>query len=207
MRRIRPRARTLIAAIAALLLLPRAAAAVTASYHQEVEFSDQLIHSTVFYRDGLVRLETAGEDQLVVYIANAEGIFRYVEHTQEFERVPSLNIIQWPIDGLDDYPAYLRAHNARYLGTDVVNRRYPCDVYEFVTDTGVATAWVWRDRQFPVRLRREEQTGVMVAELSHVKVNAHLGDALFQLPPEVRLKGADAVDTFHIMKKRLWLDQ
>ena len=80
-------------------------------------------------------------------------------------------------------------------------------MYEFVTETGVATAWVWHDRQFPVRLRREEQTGPIVVELSHVKINARLGEALFRVPDEVRLKGADAVDTLHLMKKRLWWDQ
>ena len=49
------------------------------------------------------------------------------------------------------------------------------------------TAWVWIEKQFPIKMEIDGAEGKMLVEIQNVQLGAALPDALFELPPDVQV--------------------
>jgi outer membrane lipoprotein-sorting protein len=123
-----------------------------------------------------------------ITIRNADGIFTYLPQEDMAMRLPELNASQRPVQGAADYPQYLQERNARLVRSESWHGM-PCDVYEFTDPElkGTTTAWVWKEKQFPVRMELNGPDSMMTVELSNVQVGIATQDAMFQLPPDVNV--------------------
>ena len=163
------------------------AAAFSASYDQKTTQGRNVTNGKVSLKDELFRMETTAQGQTAVIIHNREGTFM-VMPSEGMAMKTALRPGQGPIRGAGNYAQYLKERQAERIGAETVGE-YACDIYRF-TDSeagGLITAWVWKDKMFPVRFEVEGERGKMLLELSNVQLGANIPDAAFQLPDGVQV--------------------
>ena len=165
------------------------AAAFSVTYDQTMTTGGKVIPSKVKSRDGLFRIESVVDGMQAVTIRTANGeIYQYMPAEQMAMKLPKFDGLSGPTDEAADYLSYLKKQNAQSLGTETVNG-LPCEVYQFADASSGATTkvWVWKDRQFPVKMVRDTPQGPVTAEFSNIQLGAVIPDAAFVLPDGVQV--------------------
>ena len=95
---------------------------------------------------------------------------------------------QGPIRGAANYAQYLEERRAERIGAETVDG-FACDIYRFTDPEagGTITAWVWKEKMFPIRFEIEGADGNMLVELSNLQLGTNIPDAAFQLPDGVQV--------------------
>lgn len=163
------------------------AEAFSVSYDQIVTGSQGTMTSKVVLKDEQFRMESVMGGSTTIMLRNAEGVFTYLPQEGMAMRLPALNAAQQPVQGADNYLKYLQEHNARLVRSESWHGM-ACDVYEFTDpeQKGPTTAWVWKEKQFPVRMEMQGPDGLMTVEISNIQIGVATQDAMFQLPPGVK---------------------
>lgn len=158
------------------------------SYDQRVTSGGEVVESTVRVKDDLMRIDSSAEGERVIVLKNREGSFSYLPEEGFAMRLPGVERSQQPIEQVEDYESFLRAQQATVIRSERVNG-YDCDVYQFADPAGegTVTAWVWRERQFPVKVELDGPDGVIVAELTNIQLGAPLAESDFALPAGVEV--------------------
>ncbi len=202
-RMMRGRSPCAILGIAVWLAAAPRALAFTATYHQEVTHDDQTVHSTVFVKDDWLRIETVEDGQLVVYIRRPDEIRRYIPDTARWTTVPSLNPWLQPLGDIQNYWSYLEALQAERLQTEILTR-FLCDVYRYTPPRRkdlTVTAWIWRERQIPLKAELNGPEGQMLVEFHDMKLGAVVPQDLFLLPDAAKPEGADMVEASRLLPR------
>lgn len=162
--------------------------AFSASYDQKITRGNQVVTAKVTLRDDRFRMEATVEGGTMVTIRNSEGIYTYMPQEGMAMKLPMLDPSQQPVQNADNYQAYLRQQQAQFIGSEVI-KGYSCDVYRFADSMmrGTTTAWVWQEKQFPVRLEIDAPDGKTVIEFANVQLGILAPDSAFQLPPGVQV--------------------
>lgn len=164
------------------------AAAFSASYDQKITQGPKVMTAKVLLKDELFRMETAAEGQVAIILRNREGTFTVMPSEGMAMKIAVLRPGQQPIRGAAEYGEYLAERQAERIGAETVGG-YACDIYRF-TDSeagGTVTAWVWKDKMFPVRFEIDGSDGKMLVELSNLQLGANIPDTAFQLPAGVQV--------------------
>lgn len=163
------------------------ASALSLSYDQTATTGGQIITSKVMVKDKMFRAESSLGGTRSIVIRNAQGTFSYMPDQRMAMQMPGAPEGQGPIESPEDYLGYLKERNATLLGSEMVNG-VACDVYEFVDPSqGHTKAWVWTEKQFPLKFEVDGRQGHLLAELSHVMFDVPLADSLFELPSGVQV--------------------
>ena len=164
--------------------------AFSASYDQRITQGRQVIEGKVVMQDQEFRMDEDVEGQQMVTIRNRSGVYSYIPREHMVIKVNELNISQQPIQHADNYQAYLQEHQAQRMGTETV-AGHTCDVYRFTDPAagGAVTAWVWTEKQFPVKM---EMAGAII-ELSNIQLGIAVPQDTFQLPSGVQVMDMGAL--------------
>ncbi len=187
------RARFVVTMILAAVAAAAPAWAFTASYDQKVTHPQGVMQSKVWVKDKHMRIEANMEGHEAIMIRNDEGFFNYMPAEGMAMKLPSLSPEQQPIQNIDSYEDYLRTQQARLVRSEKMNG-YDCDVSGLADSSGQpVTTWVWKEKQFPVRVEMKSAEGPVVAELSNIQVGVAINDDRFQLPEGVQLMDMGAM--------------
>ena len=172
--------------------------AFSASYDQKVTQGGQVVTGKVILRDQEFRFEATVNGQDTVTVRNASGTYTYLVKEGIAMKMSGLDSAQQPIQHAGDYQQYLQERHAERIGTETVDG-YRCDVYRFVDPSmpGTATAWVWTEKQFPLKVEINGSNGNTVIELTNIQLGVDASDATFQLPA-----GAQVMDMDSLMNAR-----
>ena len=164
------------------------AKALSASYDQTITQSGKVIAGKVTVKGELFRMEMRIGEEPTITVKNQSGVYSYLPSEEMAMRLPALDVSQQPVASEDDYQAYLQAQHAEHLRSETVNG-YPCEVYRFLDPHthGPATVWVWTEKQFPVKFELSGLSEGTVVELTNIRLGIAADDALFQLPPDVKV--------------------
>ncbi len=167
-------------AVCSVVKLP-CAVAYSASYDQKITTRDQVIASKVLFKDDQFRIESVIQGMKAYVIKNSQGLFQYLPDQGIAMSLQGLMPAQTMVQHPENYAAYLKEHNAKLLRSETVDGK-PCDVYQFddTTARGQVTAWVWKEREFPVRLEIDGTEGIMTIEISNVLIGAGISDSVFK---------------------------
>lgn len=160
------------------------AAALTATYDQQVTTPDGMVmRATVAIKDERFRAETVVDGLRAIVLKNAEGTFNYLPDERSAIRLPSLESAQPGMESMQTYLETLRANQATPVGAETIGP-YPCDIYEYAEPAGggQTRAWVWKDREFPVKMELHGPDGLVLIELSNIALDAPVDDSRFELP-------------------------
>jgi len=164
------------------------AEAFSVSYDQTVTQGRQVMTSKVSMKDEMFRMDMTAEGQATVTLHNANGTYTYMPAEGMAMKLPGLNASSRPIEHADNYAGYLKERQAQRIRAETVDG-HPCDVYQF-TDPGIkgtVTAWVWTEKQFPIKMEMDDAKGKILVEIRNVQLGATFPDALFQLPADVQV--------------------
>ncbi|MDP3703944.1 MAG: hypothetical protein Q8R78_06110 [Candidatus Omnitrophota bacterium] len=164
------------------------AEAFSASYDQTVTQGRQVMTGKVNMKDEMFRIDMMAEGQATATLHNASGTYTYMPAEGMAMKLPGLSASQRPIEHADNYAQYLNERQAKRIGTETVDG-HPCEVYQFTDPEieGTVTAWVWTEKQFPIKMEIEDKSGKILVEIRNVQLGAALPDALFQLPADVQV--------------------
>ena len=173
------------------------AAAFSASYDQKTTQGRNVMNGKMSLKDELFRMETTADGQTVVIIHNHEGTFT-VMPSEGMAMKTALRPGQGPIRGADNYAQYLQQQHAERIGSETIDG-HACDIYRFADPDagGTTTAWVWKEKMFPIRFEIEGTDGKMLVELSNLQLGANIPDAAFQLPAGVQVMDMGALMNTH----------
>ncbi len=176
----------LFVAVAALVTVATRAWAYSASYDQTMTNGKETFTSKVYVKDRHMRIESNVHGVQAIMIRNDEGFFNYMPQEGVAMKLPGLNVAQQPVQDVDGYEAYLQKQHAQKIRSETVNG-YACDVYQYTDPKGgPITAWVWKEKQFPVRVEMNGPDGHIVAEMSNIQVGVPIDDSKFSLPAGVQ---------------------
>ena len=169
------------------------AAAFSVSYDQKTTQGRNVTNGKVSLKDELFRMETTAQGQTAVIIHNREGTFM-VMPSEGVAMKTALHPGQGPVRGASNYAQYLNERQAERIGAETVDG-YACDIYRFIDPEtgGTVTAWVWKEKMFPIRFEIEDTDGKMLIELSNLQLGATIPDADFQLPAGVAVMDMGAL--------------
>jgi outer membrane lipoprotein-sorting protein len=169
------------------------ASAFSASYDQKTTQGRRVTDAKVSLKNELFRMETTAEGRTAIILRNGEGSFTIMPSEGMAMKTP-LRPGQGPIRGADNYAQYLEERHAERIGAETVGG-YACDIYRFTDpeDGSLVTAWVWKDKMFPVKFEVEGREGKMLIELSNVQLGANIPDADFQVPPGIQVMDMGAL--------------
>ena len=187
------RMRCAVLACVGVLAAAPSARAFTATYDQKVTGRGMTMMSKVTLKDNQLRMESQSDAGSIIIFKNPQGMFSYMPAEGMAMSLSSLEQFQKPLEKLDDYDAYLKEAHAKYLRSETVNG-LACDVYEFADSSGeTTTAWVWKERQFPVRAETMTKDGKVTVEMSNITLGGSVPDSAFQLPPGVQVMDMGAM--------------
>ncbi len=169
-------------------LMAAEAQAVSVAYDQKITQGSHVVTGKVVVKDEMFRMEATVDGQEAVIIRNASGTYTYLPKEGMLMKTPTLNPSQQPVQHTDNYQQYLQERHAEHIGTDTIDG-HPCDIYRFTDPTiqGTTTAWVWTEKQFPIKMEINGPDGKTVVELTHLQLGVVLQESVFQLPAGVQV--------------------
>lgn len=137
-------------------------------------------------KDDKIRIEMAGPQEKSVIIVEGDTMYSY---TPSQNKAVKMKTDMWRgMDVLSDYASYLESLDAKVVGRERVGP-YDCDIYECI-DPRInmkSKVWLWKAKEFPVKVEMEVQGGVMATIMKNVKIGIHIDDSEFMLPPGVEI--------------------
>ena len=189
-----------LVALGAFWVVVPTAAARSVAYDQKTVMDDEMTMAKVIMQDEWFRMETVQEGTKTVAIRNAQGIFTYLPDERLAMKLPALETSQGGvIEDLNDYVSYVNQRNGKVIRQEMVSGK-SCDVYQFVdpANGNATTAWVWTERQFPLRLETDGPEGKIVTELLNVQFDVPVDPSLFEIPSSMELVDpSEDMDTMH----------
>jgi outer membrane lipoprotein-sorting protein len=171
-----------------------AASAFSASYDQKTTQGREVYQGKVSLKDELFRMEMTYQGQSMIIIHNAAGTYTVMPSEGMAMKTPRLRPGQRTVRGASNYAQYLQQQNAQRTGSETIDG-HACDIYRFTdSETGeLTTAWVWKDKMFPIRFETETSDGKTLVELSNIQLGAAIADEAFQLPAGVQVMDMGAL--------------
>lgn len=162
--------------------------AYSVTYDQKTTQGRDVFTSKVALKDERFRMEMTVSGQTSIIIRNQAGTFTVMPSEGMAMKLDALNPSQQPISGARNYAQYLQERHAEKIGSETIGGR-ACDVYRFADPQtrDTTTAWVWIEKQFPIRLEIDDPKGKILAELTNIQLSANIPDAAFELPADVEV--------------------
>ena len=162
--------------------------AFSASYDQKMTQGRNVYQSKMSLKDQFFRMEMTAEGQTMIIIHNADGTYTVMPSEGMAMKTAQLHPGQGPVKGASNYAQYLQQQHAQKTGSETIDG-HACDIYRYTdSETGeLTTAWVWKDKMFPVKFEIEAKTGKVLIELSNIQLAAAISDDAFQLPAGIQV--------------------
>ncbi|MGB2651227.1 MAG: hypothetical protein WBD00_03385 [Candidatus Omnitrophota bacterium] len=140
----------------------------------------------VWMKDDMMRLDATPNGQLVTTIRRPDGLYNYVPSQNILSKMPKMDSKE-EVKNPREFIEYLHGMGIKPVGVERVGE-YECDVYKYKdTITGVpTTAWIWREKNFPIKIEAMTPFGKTTAVFSEVQINVPVSDKLFELPKDAR---------------------
>ena len=172
-----------VAGVIVVFSVQAAAWSFSVKYDQTISGQVPAMRSTVVLKDKKFRMESVVEGMQAVTIRNETGLYSYFPAQNMGMRLPDLDASQGFADEAADYNGFLMSNNATLVGAENV-RGYACDIFEFndPDEGGKGKAWVWKERQFPIKVEMQTENGLMVVDVENIQFNPAVSDNDFELP-------------------------
>lgn len=165
--------------------------AFSGSYYQSISVNDEAVVEFRVSVDGdKVRTEFPKTPESEVVIKNETGTYRYSPSQKTAIKLPSNIETGSLLDDMNDYKSFLEKHQGERKGQEKIGE-YETTLYHFIDPLTQkpAKAWVWEEKNFPVRIIVDAPEGALKVELSEINLGSQVDSSLFQLP-----EGTNIVD-------------
>lgn len=184
--------RVILAAFSAIFIISTltSAAAVdirSATYKQTLTgMGMREMTMQVWMKGNMMRVDSTPGGQLVTTIRRPDGLYNYVPSQNMLTKMPEMNPKE-EIRNPREYIEHLYGMGISPVGAEKVGQ-YDCNVYKY-KDTfsgSPTTAWIWKEKNFPVKIEMQTPFGTSTAVFSDININIAVSDRLFELPKNAR---------------------
>ncbi len=178
----------LFGVLAGVGLMAVEASAFSASYDQKTTQGREVYQGKVSLKDELFRMEMAYQGQSMIIIHNAQGTYTVMPSEGMAMKTAQLRPGQGTVRGAGNYAQYLQQQHAEKTGSETIDG-HACDIYRYTdSETGeLTTAWVWKEKMFPIKFEIEAKRGKTLIELSNIQLGAAIADDAFQIPAGIQV--------------------
>ncbi len=170
------------------------ASAFSVTYDQKTTQGREVTQGKVSLKNELFRMEMTSHGQAMIILHNASGTYTVMPSENMAMKMAQLQPGQGAVRGAANYAQYLKQQHAEKIGSETVDG-HACDIYKYTdAETNeLTTAWVWKEKMFPVKYEIEGKKSKTVVELSNIKLGAAVSDETFQLPAGVQVMDMGAM--------------
>lgn len=163
--------------------------AFSAAYDQIIKVNGKEVTTfKVKLQDKNIRVENNMGGTAMMIIRNDKGTFNYLKDQNIATKMPAELDRPNLADDLPQYKAFLEKNNAKVVGSEKVGT-YDTDVYEFVDPTTQmkTKAWLWKEKEFPVKFEVNAPEGLTTVEMSGVVLGETYPTTDFELPADAKI--------------------
>jgi outer membrane lipoprotein-sorting protein len=175
--------------LALFLSITSQAFAFSVSYDQKVSVDNNAVANIkVLVKDDSMWAESDFGGMKTVMLRNETGSYSYVPEQNVATKIPAEMDRPNLTRDLPRFMDFLKANNAQKVGSEKVDNK-DCDVYTFMEPMvqREAKAWVWKDKQFPVKIEVPAPEGLTLVELFNIEFDPKIEANAFTLPKEVKV--------------------
>src|SRR3989338_748830 len=168
--------------------------AFSVSYEQVITTNGAPMASfKVTVQDQNLRVESQWGGLDAIMIRNDTGQYNYIPSQNTATRIPLALHRPNLTDDLPNYTEFLQKNRATVVGSEEIQGRQT-DIYQFTDPIGLGDtkAWVWKDKQFPIKIEVRNTQGTTVVELNNVQFDIAVEPAVFQIPDGVEVVELEA---------------
>lgn len=164
--------------------LPQTVSAFTGSYEETISMSERPVAKfKVTAKGDFVKTEFMNDEDPEQVIKNASGTYRIIPSQKVALKLPDMGEKENLLDDMDNYEEFLKQNQAKMIGSEKVQDK-DTDIYEFIDPMTQknAKAWVWKEKNLPLKIEVQANEGLLSVELSNVDLATPIDDALFTVP-------------------------
>lgn len=181
-------ARTVLSIFFSLLLTSQTFA-FSVSYDQTVSIDAKpMAVIKVMVQDEKMRAESDFGGMKSILLRNETGSYSYMPEQKMATKIPAAMDKPNLTRDLPHFMDFLTKNNGQKIGAEKIGGK-DCDIYRF-TEPMVqqeSKAWVWTEKQFPVKIEVPAPEGLTLVELSNIQFDPAVDPSLFQLPGDVKV--------------------
>ena len=163
--------------------------AMSVTFDQQVSVNGNTVATVkVWSKDDRMKAESEFQGMKLVMLRNDKGSFTYNALQKEATKLPKAVEKTNLTAQLPHYMEFLEKNQAVKSGTETIEGR-ECDIYKFMEPVirRNATAWVWREKKFPVKIEVESPGGSTLIELKNIQFDVKMEESNFDLPADVKI--------------------
>ncbi len=163
--------------------------AFSVSYDQKVSVNKSPIANIkVVVKDNNMRAESNFGGMASVMIRNESGSYSYLPAQKMATKLPASMDRPNMTRDLPHFMDFLNKNSGKKVGNEKLGE-FDCDIYTFIEPTikKEAKAWIWKQKEFPVKIEVDAPEGLTSVEMSNVQFEPKIDDSAFKLPAEAKV--------------------
>ncbi|MBD3427317.1 MAG: hypothetical protein GF409_08895 [Candidatus Omnitrophica bacterium] len=140
----------------------------------------------VWLKGEQMRIDARPGGRLVITFRRKDGLYNYVKDQNVLTKVPDIKT-EDAIKNPRDFMRYLDGLNLEPVGTEKIGE-YECYIYKYTDSYNgfPTTAWIWKAKDFPVKIETITPAGPLQAVFSDIQLNVPVSNEIFDLPENAR---------------------
>lgn len=182
----------LILSIAALFIFQEIGWGFAVTYDQKVTVEgNPIAEIKVVSKDAKMRAESNFGGMTAVMLRNETGTYSYLPAQNMATKIPASMDRPNLTRDIPRFMEFLQENNGQKIGSEVLEGNKEADIYTFIEPTlkKEAKAWVWKEKNFPLKIEVNAPEGRTVVELYNINLAPQINEKDFQVPT-----GAKVVD-------------
>lgn len=163
--------------------------AYSVSYTQKVLVDkDPVATIKVVNQDENLRAESDFNGMSAIMIRNATGIYSWLPEQKVVTKLPAEMDKPNITRDLPKFMDFLNKNNGKKIGSETKDGK-ELDIYTFLEPNiqKEGKVWIWREKQFPVRIEVKADEGVTIVELSDINFSPAIEAAAFEIPKDLKI--------------------
>lgn len=174
--------------------------AFSVSYDQKVTVENNTVATIkVVVQDEKMWAQSNFNGMETVVLRNESGAYSYIPAQKMATKIPAAMDRPNLTRDLPHFKEFLEKNNGKKIGTEKINNQ-ETDVYQFTEPTlqRDAKAWLWAEKNFPLKIEVPAPEGLTVVELTNIQFDPQMTSDQFQLPKDVQV--IDLENTQQVME-------
>lgn len=169
--------------------LNASASAFSVSYDQKVTLEKNVLATIkVMVQDDKMSAQSSFSGMESVILRNETGTYSYMPAQKMATKIPAAMDRPNLTRDLPRFMEFLKQNEGKKIGSDTIEGK-ACDIYQFTEPTlkREAKAWVWAEKNFPLKIEVPSPEGITLVELSNIQFDPKIPANQFQLPADVKI--------------------
>lgn len=173
------------------------ASAFSVSYDQKVTVENNVIATVkVVVQDNHMSAQSNFSGIESIILRNESGSYSYIPAQKMATKIPAAMDRPNLTRDLPRFMDFLNQNAGKKIGSETLEGK-ACDIYQFTEPTlkRDAKAWVWTEKQFPLKIEVPAPEGLTIVELSNIQFDPVISADQFKLPADVQIIDLEATQS------------